>query len=422
MRATYAFIAEVEREKTVYRTNRGRRDRAMESLTGQGQAAYGYLYEDSQKYRKARYILNHIIIHVDEDGVEWSEVKVVRFIFERILAGDSIRQIAFTLTKKGIPTRLHKPYWSIGVISEIARNRWYTGKNITVFRYNRNGKTVTKRDEPSQIHLPDGLVPPIVTVEEFEAVQQRIAQNKQFAMRNNKHQIGILRAGLAVCGICGHNMHVVSYEKPQRGKYYQAPIYACYINNGREELLHKHFVSIKVETLDAKAWKIAKRYIQDPAVVRDHVAQLRKQQEENHQTTQDISASITVIKRKIANLIAVAEAADDDELSEIKGRLVQLRKQKTELETMMIDVEADEEQEQELEYALQKFETWAAQIRPLLEQEEYEPSYDDKRMACIVLGLRAIVSPDTKTCPQKVDIDIAPPSVMKIVSQISRNY
>ncbi len=56
-----------------------------------------------------------------------------------------------------------------------------------------------------------------------------------------------------------------------------------------------------------------------------------------------------------------------------------------------------------------------------LAQAGYEPSYEEKRMACIVLGLRATVYPDNDMYPNKVDIEIAPPSVMKIVSPISQN-
>jgi hypothetical protein len=105
----------------------------------------------------------------------------------------------------------------------------------------------------------------------------------------------------------------------------------------------------------------------------------------------------------------------------VDTRFLRPKKHSSFLETMMIEVEADEEQEQDLEHALQKFEAWAAQIRPLLDQERYEPSYEDKRMACIVLGLHATVYPDNDTYPHRADIEIAPPFVMTIVSPISQN-
>ncbi len=78
----------------------------------------------------------------------------------------------------------------------------------------------------------------------------------------------------------------------------------------------------------------------------------------------------------------------------------------------MIEMEADEEQEQELETALHNFEAWASKVRSLLSQAGYEPSYEEKQTVCIVLGLRATVYPDNDMYPNKVDIEIAPHPVL----------
>jgi site-specific DNA recombinase len=420
MRSTYAFIAEVEREKTFYRTNRGRKDRAMQTLTGQGRPTYGYLYEDTKKYTNGCYVINHSVFYIDHTGYEWSEYKVVVFIYEHIVIGWSLRQVALHLTELGVPTRTNKPYWSIQTISSIATNRWYTGKNCTSYRWNRNGKSVKKRDESEQIKVPDGLIPPIISEELFNDVQAQLAMNKQFAMRNNKHpDIGILRAGLIVCGICGQRMHIRHHDKPVKGKYFTKPEYFCDRRDGRQELIYKHTVSIQVEAMDQKAWETAKIYIKDPALVRKGINELREEQEKQKESSRDIEASIANIRKRISNLIAVAEGADEEEVADIKGKLANLRRQKAELENMVEDVKSEEEIEAELEEALIKFEEWTAKVRPFLDDPDYEIQIEDQRTACVFIGIVATVFPVNKEKPDRGEITVLPPSVKAIVSKIS---
>src|SRR4051794_41729904 len=45
-------------------------------------------------------------------------------------------------------------------------------------------------------------IPAIVTQEQFERVQDKLAQNRQFARRNNTAHAYLLRA-LVSCGVCG---------------------------------------------------------------------------------------------------------------------------------------------------------------------------------------------------------------------------
>ncbi len=117
----------------------------------------------------------------------------------------------------GIPTSRKKDFWSVTAVSGIATDRWYTGKDLTTFNYKRQMDTVTKkslatkRPEEERIKIPDGIVPPIISVECWEATQEALQRNKQFSARNNSHPkgVGILRCGLAKCGICGYTMQVL---------------------------------------------------------------------------------------------------------------------------------------------------------------------------------------------------------------------
>ena len=87
--------------------------------------------------------------------------------------------------------------------------------------------------------------------------------------------------------------------------------------------------------MDEKAWEVAKIYIKNPALVRQKVNELREEQEKRRESSKDIEASIANIRKRISNLITVAEGADEDEVEDIKGKLTNLRRQKAELENMV---------------------------------------------------------------------------------------
>ena len=68
--------------------------------------------------------------------------------------------------------------------------------------------------------LPDAS-PALVTPELAQVAQERLAYNKEAAIRNNKHaEIHLLRAGFIKCGICGHNMVAIVKSDGR-------PIYVC---------------------------------------------------------------------------------------------------------------------------------------------------------------------------------------------------
>ena len=284
MRAVYDFIAEVEREKIYYRTQRGKRDRVQNgNLTGQGNPTYGYSFIDTEDETSARYIPNTTVIYVDADGIMWTEVSVVLYIFELAQQGLSVRKICMLLTQKYIPTpRGGKPYWKWSTVHRILTNRRYIGE-CTVWKTKREGDSVKQRAEEEQIRLPDGVVPPIVTIEVFEEVQRRLGENKQESIRNNKHtdNLGLLRSGYVRCGICNKTMSVhYSINKHRRISVH--PSYNCDLKTGSDDDTYYHGTTISVELLDKEAWDIARMYIYEPELVRTHVAKLKRGTETAH--------------------------------------------------------------------------------------------------------------------------------------------
>jgi site-specific DNA recombinase len=415
MRSVYAFVSELEREKIFIRTSRGRRDRAENgNLTGQGKPAYGYRYVDTEEETKARYELNTQVIYVDEQGREWTEAKVILFMVDSILEGMSTRQLAFTLTRIGIPTRYGKPYWKNTTIQQILTNPVIMGK-ATAFHYYRNGNKSGRRPAEERIQLPN-VAPAIIDEATFEVIQEQLVRNKQNSTRNNKQpleNLGLLRGGLARCGICGRTL-IFKHRTGFKGKYTKDD-YFCRINTGIDNVLNHHNVVISMKVLDEQAWQFAIPYIKNPTLVRERVNEIRQTQRDNNHT-EEITGKLSEVKRQLSNLYKLAKSASDsDVLDDLAGMLKNLEKQKRELEYMLYVAEEKDEEAKQIEHELNKFEAWANQVRPLLDDPTYQPSYNEKRLACQILGVKASVYPSVGY-PERIKIEVSPPKLASLIS------
>jgi hypothetical protein len=146
--------AEEEILDTVRRTTNGRREKALGNpeegtppqVVGNGVRHYGYKYIRNNKGTIIGYELNLDVIYIDKDGVKWTEVMVVRFVFESVANGVSLNQIAATLNEKGIPTVLasrgirhermkENPCWQRMHLSRMVKDTIYYGEYRMVKRY-----------------------------------------------------------------------------------------------------------------------------------------------------------------------------------------------------------------------------------------------------------------------------------------------
>jgi len=417
MRVVNAYTAEVEREKTYWRTNRGRRDRAATALMGQGPAAYGYKWVDGDKYKKAKYALNEDVNYIDCTGVSWTEVKAVIFIHDLALEGTSLRGIAKLLTTMGIPTGTGKQFWSKTTVHKILTSKFYTGEAANYRYIKKQGKKYSEeRPEAEHIKLPEGTIPQIIPLDKWLAVQQQLERNKQFSERNNHHpKVALLRAGLAKCSICGHTMRIKHYNKGKK-PLGQRPDYSCYRNDGLQDIIHHHSNSISVHVLDDAAWRVALEYIRKPELVRQCVEEIR--QEHAIDTHGDIiKEKLANAEKRAHNIYLLAEAAnDEDTITNLQRRLTEIEKEKRDLRALLFDAEEQEEVQEKILAEVAKFEDWAYTVRPLLGDPCYEPSYEEKRLACVILGIQATIYPSTIT--ERIQIDVAPPSILRVVSPI----
>lgn len=208
--AARAFIAEVEREKIVERTMRGKAERARNGRLPQatGRGCYGYRYDVESGRRQI----------VEEQAV------VVRRIFESFDMGDSLIGIVNALNDEGIPTLLGRQ-WAPPTVFHILRNETYTGRTfyrrtqVVKVRDPRTGRTrrrVVARDPSEWIEVPDAT-PQIIDDALFDRVQARLDDPERRRRAQRKYDYGL--SGHVRCRVCESAM--VGQTQQRRYHYYR---------------------------------------------------------------------------------------------------------------------------------------------------------------------------------------------------------
>src|SRR5260370_4632950 len=229
MRFFKGVKAEEEINDFVRRSRDGKREKALGStkkpgqILGTGLRLYGYQFVFNEKGVRVGYTPNNEIIYVEADGTDWTEVKVVIFIFDSAAIGVSTHQLARTFNEKGIPPsyafrgKNTKPMeedsvWQRNTISQILKNTAYYGdnrqfKSVTVGRRPGSNRPVKqKTPEEKQVVIP---IPAIITKDLFEKANKRNAQNKIVARRTYQGSKDcLLRGGFAKCASCGQTLYV----------------------------------------------------------------------------------------------------------------------------------------------------------------------------------------------------------------------
>jgi site-specific DNA recombinase len=197
-------VAEYERTLIVERTRRGRqrRFRAGQMLPWT-RAPYGYRMAADRPR--------------DPSGVyqDPAEAAVVAEIFAWYVEGrHTLHGLVDHLGEMGVPSPSGKPYWCGASVRGILRNPIYTGRIYAYRTRYRDAKVRrsathpigrphgTAEPVPKEEWIEVGTVPAVVTQEQFDRAQAKLAANISFSARNNKVGSYLLRS-LISCGRCG---------------------------------------------------------------------------------------------------------------------------------------------------------------------------------------------------------------------------
>jgi DNA invertase Pin-like site-specific DNA recombinase len=439
MRFIKGYKAEDEVNDLVRRTSSGRREKALgdeqrePKIIGQGTRPYGFKYVYDEKGKRVGYELNYRVVHVDENGEEWTEVTVVLFIFTQAANGSTTRQIAKALNDMGIPTAYtskgmkaknmkRAPLWQPTVISRMLKNSDYWGEHRE-FKTRSLGRQPGKKyhvrqmnEEAEQIVIP---CPAIVSKELAEQAQEHIRRNFTGAGRHNPHpEESLLRSGLAKCGHCGSNLIV---NRDRRKNHNPLGYYATYIcGNHAGSLGRCPGCSIPVSVLDEAAKKRVRKIIRDPKEVEEKVRTIlsgnpileqRKKMLDDLKATQKKQASM----RENLNIYMQEGTLDAGTREYLSAQLGLLAQEEEKRKKDLADEQALQEKYNLLQENLAKFKERCVQWRTKLDDPAFNPPYKFWREACEYFGITGIVWKKGSEPPYEIVSD--PPSIVYLSSR-----
>ena len=126
---------------------------------------------------------------VGPDGeltVNHEEAKVVVWIFEQYLAGDSLGKIATGLERQGIPSPTGRPKWNREAIDKLLSNETYTGR-VLLQKTVSTGAVQFENNGLMERYLYTGSHEAIISDEMFMAVWQE----KLKRAKNPENMIGM---------------------------------------------------------------------------------------------------------------------------------------------------------------------------------------------------------------------------------------
>ncbi len=365
-------IAEYEREKIKERLIRGVHLKIESGkVLGNTQPPFGYKWANKSK---TAFVLDEI------------QAPIVRHIFEWYVSGLSMTKIKQQLEMMGIAApgynrrggavkRTPAHIWYLGAISSILNSTTYRGQ----WRYGRLKQGITQR---LNVNVP----PIVVSVELFEATQERLKHNREKAKRSKIYDY--LLAGHAYCAECGQRMYGFSRTTSK------APIlyYGCAASSGKIKGATCHNPFHRADEIEWQIWGWVKGLLLDEAQLRQELEAY--QAEESKRFTPILSELET-----IANLINGIEikrgrlvelyASGVFGLEEIKEQKSAYDLQLTKLKERKLKLEAQLNQTLTEKQKLE-IEDFAAQVRKGLTKADGEDKFKIRRRIVELLQLRVM--------------------------------
>ncbi len=378
MRNTAAFAAEYELEKLKERTSRGRTSILNKGqLLGGGRPTYGYTWRPD----KRGYL------------IDLQEAEMIDLIFDwYTIEKWSIYAIVLHLREK-YPNRNRKGTWGTSTIGRILHNAYYIGKgNVRKWQYDdepgsRKNRMRSHRPEEEQKPVAEGVVPPIIDEKRFNIAQERLAINKQLSERNNYNpEMALLRAGFAICGNCGFRLHAAR-KAPQKDGTKEKYVYACH-EDGSIGRCKK--VSIKCDGVDIAAWEYVLTFIKDPLKMEERLAEIERILSKKSADLTPIEEHLAEINRRERNLAAAIVQSPDPVYMKnlLDQEAATLKKDRQDAEKLRSEVMRHIGEAENIRLITDRFRQKWSNYK---ERMQEEITYQDKREAIVILGLRATI-------------------------------
>jgi site-specific DNA recombinase len=385
IRYVKGYAAQIEREKIRERMMRGRKAKLISGKpVFVGDGLYGY--------------------RPDREGGQYiiyePEAVIVRNIFQMCLRGFGASSIARHLNNQGIPspksaksTWANGSHWCQGAIYNILKNSSYKGEEYQwkTKRVKEKGEYKEKRRPKSEwVRLPDGIRPPIVSPENWQAAQETFKSNKGATRRNELKPV-LLRAHI-FCTDCGRGLHLREYVKYNKGR----DMYRCNSNNKLYDT-ECNGESVPYEEMNEWIWQEVKAILNDPSIIELEIKRLEKT-DPNPQLKRDLESAkkqLAKVERGLQALLRrFRNSADDSNLwPYIEREIGQAGKEKEQLETTIADIQNRIAKQTSIVDDLRTLKDYCKQVRGRLDKFGFE----DKRLAFKALRLKVYASGKDKS-------------------------
>lgn len=222
--------------------------------------------------------------------------------------GRSLVGLANHLREQGVLTAHGQRHWNTSTLRGILTNPTstgilYAGRKRARVPKNRRSPLQPVGRHGSSYHTPPeewtvvGHIPAIVSQEQFDLIQAKLAQNQCFARRNNTSYPYLLR-GLVSCGVCGCSC--IGRSRPPLA-YYTCRGKLPTTQSGLEEKCRSRFAP--AQQLDTLVWQDVCEVLQNPAVI----AQALERAQGGKWLPQEFQARRETLRKTLASLGAQME-------------------------------------------------------------------------------------------------------------------
>ena len=228
-------------------------------------------------------------------------------------------------------------------------------------------------------------IPAIVTQEQFDRVQAKLAQNRQFASRNNTAQSYLLR-GLVSCGVCG--LACLGRCLQSQHRYYCCRGKLSALQSHRETKCRSRF--IPAEPIESLVWEDLCHLLTHP----EAISYALERAHGGHWLPQDLQARREVLQRGQTHVQQQIERLTEAYLSEVVG-LEEYRRRRHDLEqkaqslgAQRQQLEAQVDRQSEIARLSLSIDEFCRRVQEGLEQATWE----QKRQLIEGLVVRVIVT------------------------------
>ncbi|MBI3317914.1 MAG: recombinase family protein [Candidatus Omnitrophica bacterium] len=285
------------------------------------------------------------------------EAERIKEIFALYLSGFSTQRIAGELGRKGYLTRTGKPFMSY-FIGGILKNPVYTGWLCWNLRHYERGQKTSGgkgyrylKNDPSKVVVAKGKHTPIISKEEFDEVQRRMALHRHGGVcRTSSKEYPL--SGILFCGQCGHKFLASSGTSNHKLKW-RTRYYRC---TARQTLdLYCPNSAVKADLLEPQVYAVMERLLAHPAIRSGRLDRLTKHRavfpDEKLET--EYGELKTRLKQNFSEQDRLAKAYSKGQLAEeVYGdNCITLRAEETRLKRQIAALELQlVEQERSMEY------------------------------------------------------------------------